>query len=210
MKFAVLVSAFLLPVVALTHDPSPLLAADGRDLSFLLKRHDRPVPILRRAVKGKSYIVPRTLQVEKVPVRRAPNGLVERQQKCIDPGYVLCPGGRQCCPKGKVCGPGTCCPAGNLACTTVCKDHDSFLRLSLPLTHSRSSGCPDATGDCCQGNICCPAGQVSAYTPLTIWKLSHAVFHRFASGRLMDPLGAALVVKPVLPSLVSELSKHNS
>ena len=206
MKFAVLVSAFLLPVVALTHDPSPLLADDGRDLSFLLKRHDRPVPILHRAIKGKSYIVPRTLQVEKVPVRRAPGGLVERQQQCLDPGYLLCPGGLQCCPAGSACGPGTCCPAGNLACTTVCKDHDSFLRLSLPLTHSRSSGCPDATGDCCVGNICCRAGQVGACTPLTTWKFPHAVFHRSASGRIMDPLGAALVVKPVLESLVSELN----
>ena len=122
MKLTVLVSAFQLLVVVLAHDPSPLLAHDGRDLSFLLKRHDQPVPILHRAVKGKRYIVPRTLQVEKVPVRRAPSGLVERQQQCLDPGYLPCPGGLQCCPAGAVCGFGTCCPAGNLACATVCKD----------------------------------------------------------------------------------------
>ena len=131
MKFAVLVSAFLLPVVALAHEPSPLLARDGRDLSFLLKRYDGPVPILLRAVKGKRHTVPRTLLVEEVPVRR---GLVERQQ-CVDPGYVPCPDGAQCCPADAVCGPGTCCPKGNLVCTGICKDRYSFLRLSLPLTH---------------------------------------------------------------------------
>jgi len=70
MKFAVLVSAFLLPVVSLALDPSPLLADDGRELSFLLKRYDGPAPILRRAVKGKRHIVPRTLQVKEVPIRR--------------------------------------------------------------------------------------------------------------------------------------------
>jgi len=120
MKFAVLVSAFLLPVVSLAHEPSPLLARDGRDLSFLLKRYDGPSPILLRAVKGKRHIVPRTLQVEEVPVRRASNGLVQRQT-CIDPGYVPCPGGTQCCPPGATCGPGTCCPAGSLQCTGNCK-----------------------------------------------------------------------------------------
>ena len=134
MKFAVLVSAFLLPVVSLAYEPSPLLADDGRDLSFLLKRYDGPVPILRRAVKGKRHTVPRTLQVEEVPVRRALNGLVERQQ-CVDPGYVPCAGGAQCCPAGSTCGPGSCCPAGNLVCTGNCKDRCSFRRLSLPLTH---------------------------------------------------------------------------
>jgi len=161
MKFTVLVSAFLLPVVSLAHDPSPLLADDGRDLSFLLKRYDGPIPILRRAVKGKRHTVPRTLQVEEVPVRRALNGLVERQQ-CTDAGYVPCPGGVQCCPAGSVCGPTSCCPAGNLACTGNCKDHRSSLfRLSLPLTRCRSSGCPDVLGDCCPSVGCCPTGQVS-------------------------------------------------
>ena len=117
MKFAVLVSAFLLPVVSLAHDPSPLLADDGRDLSFLLKRYDGPAPILSLAVKGKRHIVPRTLQVEEVPIRRA---LVERQQ-CPDSGYIPCSGGAQCCPQGTVCGPGACCPSGNLACQGNCK-----------------------------------------------------------------------------------------
>ena len=120
MKFVVLVSSFLLPVVALAYGPSPLLADDGRDLSFLLKRYDGPAPILHRAVKGKRHIVPRTLQVEEVPVRRALNGLVERQQ-CVDAGYVPCPGGLQCCPLGSTCGPGYCCPAGGLACRGSCK-----------------------------------------------------------------------------------------
>ena len=128
MKFAVLVSALLLPVISLAHDPSPLLADDGRDLSFLLKRYDGPAPIHRRAVKGKRHIVPRTLQVEEVPIRRAHNGLVERQQ-CLDPGYVPCPGGTQCCPSGAVCGPGSCCPLGNLVCTGNCKN--CFLAFSL-------------------------------------------------------------------------------
>ena len=118
MKFAVLVSAFLLPVVSLAHDPSPLLAEDGRDLSFLLKRYDGPPPILRLAVKGKRHIAPRTLQVEEVPIRRA---LVERQQ-CTSAGDVLCSGSTQCCPQGTVCGPGTCCPTGGLACQGTCKD----------------------------------------------------------------------------------------
>ena len=137
MNFVVLVSVFLLLVVALAYDPSPLLADDGRDLSFLLKRYDGPAPILHRAVKGKHHIVPRTLQVEEVPVRRA---LVERQQ-CRDAGYVPCPGATQCCPAGAVCAPGSCCPAGQLACTGICKDcflvsspfssltHKSFFRL---------------------------------------------------------------------------------
>ena len=128
MKLAVLVSAFLLPVVSLAHEPSPLLAHDGRDLSFLLKRYDGPVPILRRAVKGKRHAVPRTLRVESVPVRRAHNGLVERQQ-CVDAGYVPCTGTTQCCPAGSTCGPGSCCPAGNLVCAGNCKDRYSFLRL---------------------------------------------------------------------------------
>src|SRR6267154_5739067 len=107
MKFAVLVSGFLLSVVALAQGPSPLLADDGRDLSFLLKRYDGPVPIFRRTVKGRRHAVPRTLQVEEVPVRRALNGLVERQT-CPNAGYLPCPGGLQCCPAGTVCGPGTC------------------------------------------------------------------------------------------------------
>ena len=166
MKSAVLVSGFLLSVVALAHGPSPLLADDGRDLSFLLKRYDGPVPILHRTVKGKRHAVPRTLQVEEVPIRRALNGLVERQQ-CTDPGYVPCPGSLQCCPAGTVCGSGACCLAGNLPCAGKCKDRYSFLRLSLPLTHRRSAGCPDALGDCCLDNQCCPAGQVSACTLLT-------------------------------------------
>ena len=126
MKFAVLVSGFLLSVGALAHGPSPLLADDGRDLSFLLKRYDGPIPILRRAVKGKRHAIPRTLQVEEVPVRRALNGLVERQQ-CTDPGYLPCPGGAQCCPAGNVCGAGACCPAGKLPCAQNCKNRHSFL-----------------------------------------------------------------------------------
>ena len=147
MKFVLLVSAFLLPVVSLAHDPSPLLADDGRDLSFLLKRYDGPAPILQRAVKGKRHIVPRTLQVEEVLVRRAPNGLVQRQppSQCIDPGYVPCPGGLQCCPLGSTCGPGYCCPAGGLVCRGSCKGPFSFLRLPLPLTHKppfRLPRCP--------------------------------------------------------------------
>ena len=158
-----LVSGFLLSVVALAHGPSPLLADDGRDLSYLLKRYDGPVPILRRTIKGKRHGVPRTLQVEEVPVRRALNGLVERQQ-CTDAGYIPCPSGTQCCPAGNVCGPGGCCPAGNLPCGEKCKDRHSFLRLSLPLTRSRSSGCADAQGDCCPDNSCCPAGNVSVHS----------------------------------------------
>ena len=134
MKFSMLVSVFLLPVVSLAHEPSPLLAHDGRDLSFLLKRYDGPDPILRRAVKGRRHIVPRTLQVEEVPVRRALNGLVERQQ-CLDPNYVPCTGNTQCCPAGAECGPGICCPEKTLACAGNCKDRCSSLRLSLPLTH---------------------------------------------------------------------------
>ena len=35
-----------------------------------MKRYDGPAPILRRVVKGKRHIVPRTLQVEEVPIRR--------------------------------------------------------------------------------------------------------------------------------------------
>ena len=210
MKFAVLVSASLLPVVTLAHDPSPLLADDGRDLAFLLKRYDRPAPILRRAVKGKSHIVPRTLQVEKVPVRKAPSSIVERQQQCLDPGYVLCAGGAQCCPAGAVCGPGSCCPVGNLVCTGNCKDRTHFFAFLFRSHPTRSSGCPDNLGDCCPNVGCCPGGQVSVCTPPTTWQISHSVFHRSALLRLMEKLGAALVVKPVLPSLVSEPSKHNS
>ncbi|SRR5258706_953312 len=132
MKFVVLVSGFLLSVVALEHDPSPLVADDGRDLSLLLKRYDGPVPILRRAVKGKRHTVPRTLQVEEVPVRRAPNGLVERQQYCTSPGYQPCSDGLQCCPAGTLCAPGFCCPAGNhLACPTGFGCRDRFLVLRL-------------------------------------------------------------------------------
>jgi hypothetical protein len=141
MKFVVLVSALLLPVVSLAHSPSPLLADDGRDLSFLLKRYDGPAPILHRATKGQRHIVPRTLQVEEVPVRRALNGLVKRQQ-CLDAGYVPCPGGTQCCPMGAVCGPGSCCPSGNLACTGNCQIIFLFLRFSRPLTHKSSFRLP--------------------------------------------------------------------
>jgi len=158
MKFIVLISALLVPVVSLTYDASPLLADDGRDLSFLLKRYDGPVPILHQAVKGKRHIVPRTLQVEGVQIRRGLDGLVERQT-CPDSGYVPCPGGTQCCPAGSTCAPGTCCPSGNLACSGNCKDrflvsspfssltHKSFFRLPrfprrlLPerwVLHSRS------------------------------------------------------------------------
>jgi len=136
MRFVVLVSAFLLPVVALAYDPSPLLADDGRDLSFLLKRYDGPAPILHRAVKGKHHIVPRTLQVEEleVPVRRALHGLAERQQ-CLDAGHVFCPASTQCCPVGTVCGPGLCCPTGNLACKGNCKDRFLVSSPFSSLTH---------------------------------------------------------------------------
>ena len=164
MKFAVLASGLLLSVVALAHGPSPLLADDGRDLSYLLKRYDGPVPILRRTIKGKRHAVPRTLQIEDVPVRRAPNGLVERQQGCTDAGYIPCADGAQCCPAGNVCGTGVCCPADKLPCAAKCKDRHSFLRLSLPLTRSRSSGCADALGDCCLDGNCCPGGQVRVHS----------------------------------------------
>ena len=129
-----LVAAFLLPAVSLAHDPSPLLADDGRDLSFLLKCYDGPAPILHRAVKRKRHIAPRTLQVEEVPVRRAPNGLVERQQ-CLDVGYAPCPGGLYCCPSGAVCGPSTCCPAGSLPCAVGCKDR---LLVSSPFSSAHT------------------------------------------------------------------------
>jgi len=135
----------LFPVVSLAHNPTPLRAVDGRDLSFLLKRYDGPVPILREATKGRRHIVPRTLQVEEVPVRRALTGLVERQQ-CVDPGYVPCPGSTQCCPTNTACGPGNCCPLGGLTCAGNC--------------------CPDATGDCCPNVGCCPGGQV-CFTAVT-------------------------------------------
>ena len=126
-----LVAAFLLPAVSLAHDPSPLLADDGRDLSFLLKRYDGPAPILHRAIK---HTAPRTLQVEEVPVRRAPNGLVERKQ-CPGPGYIPCPGGLQCCPLGAICGLSTCCPAGSLPCATACKDR---LLVSSPFSSAHT------------------------------------------------------------------------
>ena len=206
MKSVVLVSALLLPVISLAHDPSPLLADDGRDLSFLLNRYDGPTPILQRTVKGKRHIVPRTLQVEEVPVRRALNGLVERQS-CV-PGYLPCPGSLQCCPVATICGPGSCCPIGSLPCIAGCKISRSFA--FLVCSHiSRSSGCPDLYGDCCTNLICCPAGQVGACFLLTACQTSDSVSHRPASLRLMDKLGAALVVKPVLPSLVSEPGKHH-
>jgi len=136
MKFAALVSAFLLPFVSLAYDPSPLHADDGRDLSFLLKRHGGPSPILRRAVKGNWHIVPHTLQIEEVTIRRALNGLVERQQ-FLESGYVPCPSGTQCCPPASVCGPALCCPAGNLACTGNCKDHFRFL-VSSPFSSAHT------------------------------------------------------------------------
>ena len=75
---------------------------------------------------------------------------------------------------------------------------------------TRCSGCPDASGVCCPNVGCCPGGQVSVCTLPTTWQISHSVFHRSALLRLMEKLGAALLVKPVLPSLVSEPSKHNS
>jgi len=142
MKFAVLVSGFLLSAVALAHGPSPLLADDGRDLSFLLKRYDGPIPILRTTVKGKRHAVPRTLQVEEVPVRRALNGLVERQQ-CTNPNYLPCSSGLQCCPAGTICGTGSCCLAGQLPC-------------------AGGGCCSDALGDCCVDETCCPADYVCA------------------------------------------------
>jgi hypothetical protein len=141
MKLVVLFSAFLLPAVSLADDPSPLLADDGRDLSFLLKRYDGPVPILRRAVKGTRHIVPRSLQVEEVPVRRAPNGLVKRQQ-CLDPGSVRCPGSAQCCPIDSVCGPNFCCPSGNLVCKGVCKNRFLVSSSFSSLTHKSSFRLP--------------------------------------------------------------------
>jgi hypothetical protein len=126
MKATALASLFLLPVLALASDPSPLRALDGRDLSFLLKRYDGPLAILRSAAKGrKRHIVPRTLQVEEVPVRR---GLVERQQ-CVDAGYVPCTSGTQCCPANYTCGTNVCCPAGTtLMCTGICKNQSRLLR----------------------------------------------------------------------------------
>jgi len=208
MKFVVLVSAFLLPVIALAYDPSPLLADDGRDLSFLLKRYDGPAPILLRAVKGKRHIVPRTLQVEEVPVRRASNGLVKRQ-KCYDAGYVPCPGATQCCPVGATCGPGTCCPAGSLVCAGNCKDCLLLSSSFSSLTHKSFFRLPR-----------CPRRLLPERWVLHSWSSKHvhstndransdSVFHRPASLRLMEQLVAALVVKPVLPSLVSGSSKHN-
>jgi len=209
MQLTVLISAFLLPAVSLTHDPSPLLADDGRDLSFLLKRYDGPVPILHQAVKGKRHIVPRTLQVEQVQVSRAFNGLLERHE-CPDAGTVVCPSNTQCCPEGSVCGPGFCCPSGNLACTGNCKVAFSFLRLSLRSRTSRSSGCPDSLGDCCPNVGCCKAGHVSVCNSVNDKSISDSVFHRPASLRLMERLVAALAVQTVLPSMVSGSSKHNS
>ena len=139
MKFAVLLSTFLLPAVTIAGGgPTPMRAEDGTDLSFLLKRYDGPIAILRRTSAGKRHIVPRTLQVAEVPVRRAANGLVERQQ-CVDAGYVPCPSGSQCCPAGATCGPGTCCPAGNLPCAGNCQ-YPSKTSLALPaLTQSLHS-----------------------------------------------------------------------
>ena len=156
MKFVVFVSALLLPVISLAHDPSPLLADDGRDLSFLLKRYDGFDPILLRPVK--LHTGPRTFQVEEVPVRNTLNGLIERQQ-C-------------------------------LACMGGCKIAISFLVRSH---ESRSSGCPDPLGDCCQSHGCCSAGRVDACTPLMAWQIPDSVFHRSAL-RSMELLGAALVV----------------
>ena len=129
MKFAVLFPVFLLPAVSLAHTPTPLRAVDGRDLSFLLKRYDGPIPILRRAAKGKRHTVPRTLQVEEVLVHRSFSGLVERQQ-CADAGYVPCPDGSQCCPAGETCGPGNCCPGGDLTCAGNCKNHSHCFTFS--------------------------------------------------------------------------------
>ena len=121
MKFAVLISTFLLPAVTFAGSPTPMRAEDGTDLSFLLKRYDGPIAILRRISATKRHIVPRTLQVAEVPVRRAVNGLVKRQQ-CLDFGYVLCPDGTQCCPAGSTCGPGTCsCLATDLPCGVNCQ-----------------------------------------------------------------------------------------
>jgi len=166
MKFAVLVPAFLLPVVTLAQGfaPSALRADDGSDLTFFLKRYDGPVAVFRRATNGKRHTVPRTLQVEEVPVRRAV-GLVERQQ-CVDPGYVPCAAYAQCCPAGATCGPGTCCPAGSLQCTGQCKNRSHFSHLSLR-SHSRPPGCKDIKGDCCPNVGCCPSGQVRTCTPTT-------------------------------------------
>ena len=44
----------------------------------------------------------------------------------------------------------------------------SFFAFLFRSHTSRSSGCPDAQGDCCPGGGCCPGGQVSACTLLTI------------------------------------------
>ena len=134
MKFAVLISTFLLPAVTFARFPTPMRAEDGTDLSILLKRYDGPIAILRRTSAAKRQIVPRTLQVAEVPVRRAANGLVKRQQ-CLDFGYVLCPDHVQCCPAGSTCGPGTCgCPPNVLECggNCQCPLNPSLLPLALP------------------------------------------------------------------------------
>jgi len=174
----VLVSAFLLPVVSLAHDPSPLLADDGRDLSFLLKLYDGPAPILRRA---KRHIVPRAPpispddQVSHINQGSANNqGSADNQRSANDQGSTnnqISPNDghniNQCDPKSALAGVGACCPSGNLVCAGNCKDCFLVLRLSLRSRTSHSSGCSDAKGDCCPNVGCCPAGQVSAFTLLT-------------------------------------------
>jgi hypothetical protein len=186
MKVAALASLFLLPVLALASNPSPLQAVDGRDLSFFLKRYDGPLAILHSVAKGKKrHIVPRTLQVEEIPVRRA---LVERQQ-CLDAGYLVCPSGTECCPAGYTCGTNVCCPTGTttLMCTGICKNQSrSLLYLYLrshthsfnPSLSSSSSGCIAGQGDCCPNAGCCPTGQVST---CTLSRSAHSPFSIFSS-----------------------------
>jgi len=210
MKFVVLISAFpfLLPVVALAYDPSPLLADDGRDLSFLLKRYDGPVPILHRAVEGKRHLVPRTLQVEEVPVRRALNGLVERQ-RCPDAGYVPCPGGGTlCCPAGAVCGAGSCCPTGNLVCTGNCKGRFLVSSFFSSLTHKSFFRLPRCRRRLLPERWVLPSWSSERVHSTNDNAVSNSVFHRPASLRLIKLLVAALVVKPVQPPLVSRPGKH--
>ena len=120
MKFVVLVSAFLLPVVSLVLDPSPLLADDGRDLPFLLKRYDGPAPAYPpSSSQWKAPHRPAHSPSRGSLIRKALNGLVERQQ-CRAAGYVpawcypVFPGGLRLWP-------GYCCPAGSFVCAGSCK-----------------------------------------------------------------------------------------
>jgi len=201
MKFVALVSAFLLPVVTLAYGPSPLLADDGRDLSFLLKRYDGPAPILHRAVKGKRHIIPRTLQ-------SSPDDGYAVYSKCLDAAYVPCPDGSQCCPAGYVCGPGSCCPAGNLVCTGNCEDRSLVSSPSSSLTHKSFFRLPRCPRRLLPERWVLPSWTSERVHAANNKAISDSVFHRSASLRLMEPLGAALVVKHVLPPPVSGHGKN--